>query len=269
VTADEGDLLRSLGFVAEGLLRGACSAALGGFADQTIWSMLRADWLTNALPRPERGVASGQSADPTPGSPEVDPRDGLPAWSAASPVLAGPRVTLREIEEGDGDVLLRLLDPAEIERCIEPPPTTPEMFRHYIAWARRQRTRARAVGFAIVAGDSPDPVGLLQVRSVGPDFGVAEWGIVLAPAWRGTGLFEDVLSLIASFVFDTLGVHRLEARTSHFNAAVTATLRRMGAMKEASLRASFPAHGEYQDDELWAVTDREWRRRTGKGGAAA
>ncbi len=262
LTSIEDGVLRSLGCVAEGLLREACPLP-GGLADQTIWSMLRADWLSNSPPSPHRGPPGSQPGEAAVATEDADKRDPLPAWASALPVLTGPMVTLREIDSRDGEALLRVLDPAEVEVCIEPPPTTVEMFQHYVAWARRQRAGGRVVSFSIFADGSPDPVGLLQVRSRDPRFAVAEWGMVLSPAYRGSGAFGEVIRLITPFVFDTIGAHRLEARTSAMNPAAIGSLRRLGAVKEACLRRSFLKHGEYQDDELWAVVDSDWRRSCG------
>ncbi|MCX6549979.1 MAG: GNAT family protein, partial [Acidobacteria bacterium] len=260
LTSEDEAILRGLGCVAEGLLREACQVR-GGFEDQTIWSMLRADWQSNSLRSPMRGPAGGRLDESTPMTADSEPLEGLSPWSSALPVLTGSRVTLREIEPEDGETLLRVLEPADIEACIEPPPTTAEMFQQYIGWARRQRADGRAACFAILADGGPRPVGLIQVRSLAPRFTVAEWGIGLARASRGTGIAEEVTNLITPFVFDTLGAHRLEARTSAGNAAAIGSLRRLGAVREACLRQSFLKQGEYRDDELWAVTDSDWRRR--------
>jgi RimJ/RimL family protein N-acetyltransferase len=257
----EGDVLRSLGCVAEGLLRDTCPLQ-GGLGDETIWSMLRADWLSSPLPSSQRGPAGTQPAGSGPAAAGADNYDPLPAWSKALPTLVGSKVTLREVESRDGMPLLHAIDPAEIEVCIEPAPKTIEMFQQYIAWARRQRARGRAVSFSIFANGSPDPIGMIQLRSRDQRFAVAEWGIFLEPASRGTGVYTEVMSLILPFLFDTIGAHRLESRTSATNGAAIGSLHRLGAVKEACLRQSFRRHGEYQDDELWALTARDWRGRS-------
>lgn len=267
--SDEAAVLLSAGFTAEGLLR-TPSRQTQGFEGQTVWSVLRADWLSRGLRSPRRGPVSRHSGDLRMVAAVAGESEPRPTWSIELPVLSGPRVTLREIDSADGEALLRELEPAEIEACIEPPPTTVEVFQQYIGWARRQRTRGRAVCFSIfVEGDSRS-VGLLQVRGLDQRFAVAEWGAGLAHRFRGTGIFGEVMSLIAPFIFDTLGVRRLEARTSAGNAGALASLRRLGAVKEACLRQSFLKDGQYHDDELWAVTDVDWRRsREGRAGRPA
>jgi RimJ/RimL family protein N-acetyltransferase len=254
-------MLRRLGCVPEGLLRAACPLP-GGFGDETIWSMLRADWLSNPLPAPRRGPVGDHSPEPAPSAAGADNQDPLPDWSKALPTLMGPTVTLREIDSQDGAALLQAIDPAEIEVCIEPPPTTIEMFQQYIAWARRQRARGRGVSFSIFANGRPDPIGMLQLRSRDQRFAVAESGIFLAPAARGTGACTEVLSLAVPFLFDTIGAHRLESRTSATNDTAIGSLRRLGAIKEACLRQSFRKDGEYLDDELWTLIARDWRARS-------
>lgn len=260
-TGCEGDVLQSLGCVAEGHMRQTCPRQ-GGFADETTWSMLRPDWLSNQLPSPQRGPACSHRGGPAAEAADAGPLGPLPGWSTAVPTLTGSHVTLREIENRDGAAFLQAMDPAEFEMCFEPPPKTIEMLQQYIAWARRQRALGRAVSFSIFAKGRPDPVGLLQLRSRDERFTVAEWGIFLAPASRGTGVYAEVMSLIMPFVFDTLGAHRLESRSSATNAAAIRSLRRLGAVKEALLRQSFRRRGEYVDDELWALMARDWRGRT-------
>jgi RimJ/RimL family protein N-acetyltransferase len=258
--AHEGDMLRSLGCVPEGLLREACPLP-GGFVDETIWSMLRADWLSNPLPAPRREPAGDHPPDTGPAAARADNRDPLPDWSKALPTLVGPTVTLREIDSRDGAALLHVIDPVEIEVCIEPPPTTIEMFQQYIAWARRHRAGGRAACYSIFSNGRPDPIGMLHLRSRDQWFAIAECGIFLAPASRGSRAYSEVMNLVMPFLFDTIGAHRLESRTSATNSAAIGSLRRLGALKEACLRQSFLKGGKYLDDELWTLLARDWRAR--------
>ena len=59
----------------------------------------------------------------------------------------------------------------------------------------------------------------------------------------------DAARLTLGFVFDTLGVHRLEARAAIKNARGTGALAKIGAIKEGLLRKSFYKDGEYPGSE--------------------
>lgn len=250
LTGRENAVLRGVGMVQEGVLRDAYPL-WGGLASQTIWAMLRSEWFSKQLPSPVR--RSRGSANMRDNATVADTASDLPAWTRALPMMSGPRVTLRELEPPDGEALLRVLEPSDIEACIEPAPTTPEVFQQYIAWTRGQREMGRAVSLAVLVDGKPEPIGLMQIRSKDADFTIGEWGAVLARDYRGTGVFAEAMALVTELVFRTLGVQRLEARTTGANFPAVGVLRRAGFVREARLRGSFLQGGEYKDDELWAL----------------
>ena len=83
------------------------------------------------------------------------------------------------------------------------------------------------------------------------------------PYW-GTGLFVEAANLVLAFAFDTMGVHRIEARTALANGRANGALRKLGAAREGRLRRSFLVGNEYHDDVLWALLADDWRRRLGR-----
>ena len=62
------------------------------------------------------------------------------------------------------------------------------------------------------------------------------------------------------FAFETLGVHRLEARAAVRNGRGNGALRKLGAVPEGDLRQSFLRDGQYTDQILWAILDSDWQR---------
>jgi ribosomal-protein-serine acetyltransferase len=61
------------------------------------------------------------------------------------------------------------------------------------------------------------------------------------------------------FIFNDLGVHRLEARAAVRNGRGNGALRKLGAVPEAILRHSFVRNGETLDQQLWSILARDWR----------
>jgi len=180
-------------------------------------------------------------------------------WRSGLPALAGTQVTLRELRVSDAPSLFLALASDEVTRFISPPPATVEGFERFIAWSHRQREAGQYVCFAIVPRGSDTALGLFQIRSLEPAFGSAEWGFALAPELWGTGFFSDGAHLAIGFAFDTLGAHRLEARASVRNGRGNAALRKLGALREGTLRNSFLRNGEYHDQVLWTILADEWR----------
>jgi ribosomal-protein-alanine N-acetyltransferase len=176
------------------------------------------------------------------------------------PVIAGRGVTLRELRAGDAPALLELLAASEVVQFISPPPTTVEGFERFISWAQQEQREGRYVCFAVVPEGMTTAVGIFQVRQLEPQFGTAEWGFALGRAFWGTGLFATSARLVVDFAFETVGVHRLEARAAVANGRGNGALAKIGAVKEGLLRRSFLRHGQYHDQTLWSIVREDWRR---------
>ena len=180
-------------------------------------------------------------------------------WRDALPVLTGTNITLREMRVSDAPSLFALLTTEEVARFISPPPGTVEAFERFIVWAARQRAAGAYASFAVTLADADTAVGIFQLRSTEPGFATAEWGFALGSPFWGTGLFEKGARLVMEFAFETIGVHRLEARAAVKNGRGNAALRKIGAVQEGVLRKSFLRDGEYLDQMLWTVLDEDWR----------
>src|SRR5438105_2083338 len=181
-------------------------------------------------------------------------------WRNGLPTLQGSVVTLRDLRASDAASLLVSLTTEAVARFISPPPTTVEGFERFIAWTHRQRAAGQYVCFAVVPRGSNVAVGLFQVRSLSADFENAEWGFALAAECWGTGMFADGARMTLAFVFDTVGVHRLEARAALANGRGNGALQKIGATQEGVLRESFLRRGAYLDQALWTILETEWRR---------
>lgn len=179
-------------------------------------------------------------------------------WRGGLPVLTAPGVTLRELRLSDAPALLALLTTEEVTRFISPPPTTVEGFERFIAWAQRERAAGRYVCFAVVPAGGDTAVGLFQVRQLEASFATAEWGFALGAPYWGSGLFLAGAQQVVTFAFETLGVHRLEARAAVENGRGNGALRKLGAVQEGILRHAFRRHGRLLDQALWALLAEDW-----------
>ncbi len=188
---------------------------------------------------------------------------GAPAttdWRTALPVIATGGVTLRELRLSDAPSLFAMLNTEEVSRFISPPPTSVAGFERFVEWAHRNRAAGRFVCFGIVPEGCDDAVGIIQVRSLGAAFDIAEWGFAIGSSFWGRGVFPAAAREVLAFAFNTLGVNRLEARAAVANGRGNGALRKVGATQEGILRKSFLRNGEYLDQTLWTILDEDWRR---------
>jgi ribosomal-protein-alanine N-acetyltransferase len=183
-------------------------------------------------------------------------------WRESLPMLAGATVTLRELRASDAPSLFALLTTEEVSRFISPPPSTVDGFEKFIAWTLRQRTAGSYACFAVTIDATDTAIGIFQLRQLEPGFGTAEWGFAIGSAYWGTGIFQEGAELLVSFAFETVGVHRLEARAAVRNGRGNGALRKMGAVQEGVLRKSFLKDGEYLDQALWTILDEDWNAKT-------
>jgi RimJ/RimL family protein N-acetyltransferase len=190
-------------------------------------------------------------------TPEVTSTD----WQAGLPTLCGKQVVLRELRMSDAASLFTLLTTEEVSRFISPPPSTVEGFERFIAWTIRQRTAGAYVCFAVTVQGFETAIGIFQVRQLDLAFANAEWGFAIGSAFWGTGVFQEGAQLVVEFAFETLGVHRLEARAAVQNGRGNGALQKLGAVQEAVLRKSFLHNGKYLDQVLYTILDEDWQAR--------
>lgn len=179
-------------------------------------------------------------------------------WTTGLPVLKGRRIMLRELVKSDSLSLLSMLSSEEVAKFISPPPTTPQGFEKFIAWAQRERQAGNQFTFGMVPEGCDHAVGLVQVRAIAPRFSVAEWGFAVGSPFWGTGLFLASARMTLDFAFQHTAVNRLEARAVVQNGRGNGALRKLGAVQEGVLRGSLLKDGKYLDQIMWSIISQDW-----------
>lgn len=193
-------------------------------------------------------------------TPIADATQDMPAcWRSTLPVLGDGRVTLRSLRAEDATALLAMLTTEEVTRFISPPPPDVAGFERFIEWSHREWAAGRFAAFAIVPVGYDVAVGIVQVRQLDPGFSSGEWGIALGSPFWGTGVCAAATRLFLDFVFDQVGVHRLEGRAAVQNGRANGALRKIGAVQEGLLRRSLCCNGRYFDQLLWSILADDWR----------
>jgi len=179
-------------------------------------------------------------------------------WTTGLPVLKGRKMMLRELVTTDALSLLSMLSSEEVAKFISPPPTTPQGFERFIAWAQRERETGNQFTFGIVPDGCDHAVGLVQVRAIAPRFSVAEWGFAVGSPFWGTGMFLASARMTLDFAFQHTAINRLEARAVVQNSRGNGALRKLGAVQEGVLRGSLLKDGKYLDQIMWSILSHDW-----------
>jgi RimJ/RimL family protein N-acetyltransferase len=182
----------------------------------------------------------------------------IPAWRAELPDLAGRTVVLREPISQDIAALFNLLSLGDAARFGVDEPVTEFGIRQYLDRVARERTMGVSISYVITMATARTIVGLVQVKQLDPAFEAAELECTIAPSSRGSGVFIESARLVGSFVFGSIGAHRLEARVLLQNGRANGALRKLGAVQEGVLRRSVRRGGEYFDQVLWSLLKEDW-----------
>jgi len=175
-----------------------------------------------------------------------------------APVLTGDRVVLRPVEERDVEARRSYGWHHEIERGYGYPRETGPM------------TEAEAqewYSFALAHHDEASWVvevegrlaGVVFLHSLVAEDRRARLAIgVLSPELQGRGYGTEATMLVLGHAFGAMGLHRVDLRVLEFNTAAIACYRRCGFVEEGRERESCQVDGEWYDDILMGILDREF-----------
>jgi RimJ/RimL family protein N-acetyltransferase len=184
--------------------------------------------------------------------------NGVSTWRTELPTLTGRVLFLREPVTQDLGALVNLLSLGDATRFGLDEPVSEVGVHDLIERCARARASGVAFTYVITIASARTIIGLVQVRQLDPSFEAAEWECTIAPSSRGCGMFLEAARLVGSFVFGTIGTHRLEARVLLQNGRATGALRKLGAVQEGILRRSVRRAGEYFDQVLWSLLKDDW-----------
>lgn len=179
-------------------------------------------------------------------------------WRSGLPELAGDLVTLREVRVSDAQSLFAMLSTEEVRRYMSPPPSDVEGFERFIRWTHTERAAGRYMCFAVVPKGYDVAIGVFQVRAIDPSFTAGEWGVALGSHFWGTGIFKASAQIVFGFLFDELGLHRLEARAAVQNGRANGAARKVGAVPEGVARQAMRCRGKYHDQLMWSILAEDW-----------
>jgi RimJ/RimL family protein N-acetyltransferase len=92
----------------------------------------------------------------------------------------------------------------------------------------------------------------------------AEVGYVFDPAFHGRGLATEATTALLRIAFEGVGYHRVYGRLDARNTASARVLEKVGMRREAHLVENGWFNGEWTDEVIYAILDREWATARGR-----
>ncbi|MFJ8580737.1 GNAT family N-acetyltransferase [Micromonospora sp. NPDC093277] len=172
------------------------------------------------------------------------------------------RLLLRPFTADDLDALAAYRSRPDVTRFLYHDPYDETAARAALE-RLRGRTALREPGdglnLAIVLPETGELVGDVLLVWTSVEHRQGEIGYVLHPDHTGRGYVTEAAREMLRLGFDGLGLHRIVGRLDARNTASARVLERLGMRREACLRENEFVKGEWTDEAVYAVLDREWR----------
>ncbi len=171
------------------------------------------------------------------------------------------RIQLRELRQDDWKSIHSY---ASIEEVCQYQPWGPNTEVESRAFVRdiivdasmNPRTR---FAYAILEGETFIGVCELNVRDRANEYG--EISYILHPNRWGRGLATEAATMLLSYAFDELKLHKVSATCNPENRGSARVLEKIGMVKEGLLRDNLKMVNGWRNSLLFSMLDREWTRR--------
>jgi RimJ/RimL family protein N-acetyltransferase len=169
------------------------------------------------------------------------------------------RLFLRHLAVSDSAAVLAYRADPDVARHQ---PWRPRDEDEVIRWIRSQESAAVDTPgtwfqLAILLREGGALIGDVGLHFPAEEPRQAEFGITLAPGFQRRGCATEALRAVLRYLAADLRKHRVYARVDPRNARSIALLERVGMRREGHLRESCLLHGEWADDYVYAILDRE------------
>lgn len=176
------------------------------------------------------------------------------------PHLFGERIVLREYRASDLPEIRKWVNDPEITEGLSDIflfPHTQESTEGFLASILEGRTESRE--FIVAEKSSERFLGQIGLQRIDWKNRYAVLSVVFPREHQGKGYGTEALRVLLRFVFDELGLHRLELLVHDNNAPAIRCYERCGFREEGRFRQQFFRHGRFRDILVMAILAEEYR----------
>jgi RimJ/RimL family protein N-acetyltransferase len=180
------------------------------------------------------------------------------------------RLQLRPYRQTDLDALYDIQRRPEVTRYLYWSPRSRDEVREMLTRRSEMSAIANEGDGLLLAAElrgSGQLVGDVALQWHSQEHRQGEIGFVLHPDHQGRGYASEAASVMLRLGFEGLGLHRIVGRADGRNAASLKVLTRLGMRREAHLVENEFVKGEWTDEVIYALLDREWQQLTDRPGA--
>lgn len=176
------------------------------------------------------------------------------------------RLLLRPFTGDDFDELYAFHSRADVARYLYWEPCSAAEFRGVLAKKTTRSTleaEGDSLNLAVVLRATGVLVGDVTLFWLDRENRQGEAGFIFHPDYHGQGFATEAAEVMLALGFDDLGLHRIIGRLDGRNTASARVLERLGMRREAHLVENEIVKGEWTDELVYAMLDREWHAHRG------
>lgn len=190
-------------------------------------------------------------------------RHDLTVPSPVTPLLT-ERLSLRFFEPGDLDDFVALYSLEEVVRYLYWEVLDEVSGSEYLARRSVERSLEQEgdiLVLAVTLAGEERVIGDVVLKWVSAAHAQGEVGFTIHPELQGHGYASEAAEELLRFGFEEMGFHRICARCDGRNAASAGVMARLGMREEAHFVENELFKGEWGDELVYAILDREWREK--------
>lgn len=174
--------------------------------------------------------------------------------------LKTEHLLLRELTTADAELVHALHSIPEVDEynTLGIPATLAETEALLNGWIAMQHESPQKKYVFMIVSDQDEFVGLFGLNIGETKYSRAEVWYKLHPSFWGRGYATEALKAVLHFVFNTLGLHRIEAGCATQNVASARVLEKAGFIREGTHRGILPIRGAWVDNYSFAILEKDY-----------
>ncbi|MGC8481383.1 MAG: GNAT family N-acetyltransferase [Acidimicrobiales bacterium] len=177
--------------------------------------------------------------------------------------IASDRVVLRALTPDDIPALYDYHSRASVHRYLFSNVPDEASFRRQVmkdGWdSPKLEVDNDVLRLGVIRREGEVLVGDVMLRLLSVQHRRVELGWIIHPEYQGHGYATEAAHLLIHYAFEIRGMHRVVARIDSRNLASRKVIERLGMTHESHLRANLWVHGEWTDEDDFAMLESEWR----------
>lgn len=148
------------------------------------------------------------------------------------------RLLLRQVQMEDVRPMFNnWASDSEVTRYLTwPPHSSPEITAKVVESWIKEYEKDSFYQWVIVLKELGQPIGSISVVSHWDEVAKAEIGYCIGKPWWGQGIMTEALQAVMDYLFEEVGMNRIEARHDPKNPASGAVMKKCGMQYEGTLR---------------------------------